>query len=299
MKNKQNLWLIIVTVLAISIVGAVVFIVLQQQKMKDYELQSALVKEELADEYNELSNQYREYSDLYEGNTIRIDNDSLFAKLETEQMKVQRLQEELRTVKVTNAKRINELKKELATLRTIMRGYVQQIDSLNKVNEKLTAENRQVTAKYRQASQTVSQLTHEKEKLTETVQMASKLDASNIIFRGLTNKNKTTDKIGKMEKFEVQFTLNKNITALTGEKTIYIRIQNPIDEVLVKSRSNVFIYENKEINYSEKRTVEYAGEELPMSIYYEIKETLTPGAYRVDIFADGNRIGQKSFTLEK
>jgi hypothetical protein len=299
MKNKQNLWLIIVAVLAIAIVGAVIFIVLQQQKMKDFELQSELVKEELADEYNELSNQYREYSDLYEGNVIRIDNDSLFAKLETEQMKVQRLQEELRTVKATNAKRINELKKELATLRTIMRGYVQQIDSLNKVNEKLTAENRQVTAKYRQASQTVSQLTQEKEKLTETVQMASKLDASNVIVRGLTNKNKTTDKIGKMEKFEVQFTINKNITASTGEKTIYIRIQNPIDEVLVKNRSNVFVYENKEINYSEKRTIEYAGEELPMSIYYEIKETLTPGAYRVDIFADGNRIGQKSFKLEK
>jgi chromosome segregation ATPase len=268
------------------------FIIFHQQgQMEDLKQQSELVKEELADEYNNLSIQY-------EGYMLEINNDSLIAKLETEQVKVQRLQEELRTVKSTNTKRINELKKELETLRAIMRNYVIQIDSLNRINEQLTVENKQVTAKYHQATQTVSKLTQEKEHLSETVQMASKLDASNISVQGITNKNKATDKIKKMEQLEVRFTINKNITAATGEKTIYIRIQKPDDDVLVKNRSNVFTFENKEINYSAKRTIEYAGEEYPVSIYWKIEEFLAPGAYRVDIFADGNRIGQKSFRLE-
>jgi hypothetical protein len=290
--KKQTIWILVATVLALAVIGAIIFIVFQQQKMKDFELQSEYVKEELADQYMELSDQY-------EGYKIRIDNDSLFAKLETEQMKVQRLQEELRTVKSTNAKRINELTKELQTLRAILRNYVAQIDSLNKINEQLTVENRQVTAKYHQATKTVSQLTHEKEQLTETVKMAAKLSTSNITVRGINSKNKTADKIGKMTQLEVSFTINGNITAETGEKTVYIRIQNPMDEPLVKSSGNTFRYENKDINYSEKRTVEYGGEELRVSIYYAITETLTPGTYRVDIFADGNRIGQKSFKLEK
>lgn len=290
--NKHYLWIAIACVLALIIAGAVYYIFYQDKRMKEYQLQSELVKEELSDEYNDLSNQY-------EGFKMTISNDSLIAKLESEQVKVQRLQEELRTVKATNAKRINELMRELKTLRTIMQGYIQQIDSLNRLNEQLIVENKTVTAKYNQVTQTVSQLSQEKAKLTETVQMASKLDASNISITGLNKKNKSTDKIDKMDKIEVRFVINKNITAVTGDKIIYIRIQKPDDDVLVKSRSNVFIYENKEINYSAKRTIEYTGEEYPMSIYWQIEEYLMPGTYRVDIFADGNRIGQKSFRLEK
>jgi predicted nuclease with TOPRIM domain len=290
--NKHYLWIAVAIVLAMIIAGAVYYIFHQDKRMKEYQLQSELVKEELADEYNDLSIQY-------EGFKMTINNDSLIAKLESEQMKVQRLQEELRTIKSTNAKRINELMKELKTLRTIMQGYIQKIDSLNRLNEQLTAENRTVKAQYNQATQTVSQLSQEKAKLTETVQMASKLDASNISVICLNKKNKTTDKIDKTDKIEVRFLINKNITAVPGEKIIYIRIQKPDDDVLVESRANVFTYENKEINYSAKRTIEYTGEEYPMSIFWQVEQYLMPGTYRVDIFADGNRIGQKSFRLEK
>jgi len=292
MKNKQSIWIILIVALLIIVAAAIIFILRQQSQMKDLQQQSELVKEELADEYNELVIDY-------EGFRMKISNDSLIAKLETEQMKVQRLQEELRTVKATNTKRINELKKELETLRVILRNYVQQIDSLNRINEKLVSDNRQVTAKYQQATQTVSQLTKEKEQLTETVQLASKLDASNITVSGLNNKNKTTDQIKKMVKIEVRFIINKNITAPPGEKTIYIRIMKPNDDVLVKSLSNVFVYEDKEINYSAKRTIEYEGEEYLVTIYWDIEEYLSPGTYRVDIFADGNLIGKKNFKFEK
>lgn len=290
--DNKHVWVAVACVLAIIAAGAAWYIFYQDSRMNEYRLQSELIKEELTDEYNDLSNQY-------EGFKMTVSNDSLIARLESEQMKVQRLQEELRTVRSTNAKRINELMKELKTLRTIMHGYIRQIDSLNRLTEQLAAENRTVTARYNLATQTVSQLSQEKEKLAETVQMASRLDAGNISVICLNKKNKPTDKIDKTEKIEVRFIINKNITATPGEKTVYIRIQKPDDDVLVKSRANVFTYENKEINYSAKRTVEYTGEEYPASIYWQVEEYLMPGTYRVDIFADGSRIGQKSFRLEK
>jgi len=292
MKNKQFLWIILVVVLVLIIAGAGYYIYRQHNQMKDLQQQSELAKDELSDEYQDLVIDY-------EGYQTKISNDSIIAKLETEKMKVQRLQDELRTVKATDTKRISELKKELETLRAILRNYVQQIDSLNKINQQLTTENRQVTAKYNQATQTVSQLTKEKEQLTVTVQMASKLDASGITVNGLTNKNKVTDKINKMVKIEVQFVISKNTTATPGEKTVYIRIMKPDDDVLIKSKSNVFTFENNEITYSSKRTIEYGGDELPVSIYWNIEEYLTPGTYRVDIFADGNLIGKKSFKWDK
>jgi hypothetical protein len=292
MKNKQLLWIIVILALVFIILGGGYYIFYQQDQMKELTLQAELNKELLEDNINDLSIQY-------EGYILTVNNDSLIANLESEKMKVQRLQEELRTVKSTNTKRINELNKELETLRAILRNYVQQIDSLNKINEQLTERNRQVTAQYRQATQTVSQLTKEKDQLKETVQMASKLDAGNITVTGITNKNKPTVKIKDMDQIEVNFMINRNITAEPGEKTIYICILKPDDDMLIKSRANVFRYENKEINYSEKRTIEYSGDEHVMSIYWKVEEFLSPGTYRVDIFADGNRIGQKSFKLEK
>ncbi|MDR2683722.1 MAG: hypothetical protein LBB64_07645 [Dysgonamonadaceae bacterium] len=292
MKNKQIIWIIVVALLSLLVAGAVYYIVRQNGQIQDLVQQSELYKEELEDEYNELSIQY-------EGYKLQINNDSLIAQLETEQLKVQRLQEELRTVKATDARRINELKKELETLRAIMRGYVAQIDSLDRLNKQLVQENRTVQEKYQAATQSVSQLTQEKEQLIETVQIASKLDASNITVRGITDKNKETDRIKKMDQLEIRFTINKNITVQPGEKTVYIRIQKPDDDVLVKSPGQVFAFENKQIPYSAKRTIEYTGEEMPLTIYWKIEEFLLPGAYRVDIFADGRLIGQKSFKLDK
>jgi hypothetical protein len=293
MKNKQTVWIVAVFILALLLIGVVFYnFHTISQKNKEMEQKEEYNIENWEDELNAMSIQY-------EGFHQTLSNDSLIAQLETEQLKVQRLQEELKTVKSTNLKRINELKKEIETLRKIMYGYIVQIDSLSKVNQQLVHEKQQVTVKYQQATQTVSQLTQEKEQLTETVSKASKLDASNISVTGITEKNKVTDKINKMAQLEVRFTINKNITASTGEKTIYIRIQKPDDDVLVKSRGNVFTFENKEINYSAKRTIEYAGEEYPLSIYWKIEEFLNPGTYRVDIFADGNLIGRKSFKLDK
>ncbi len=291
MKNKV-FWIFLGLVL-LSVIGIGIYHILHQQRqLSDMAIQMDIQKEELADEYNELSLQY-------EGYKFSVSNDSLVAKLEREQIKVQRLMEELRTVKSTNARRIGELKRELETLKTIMRGYIQQIDSLNRINQKLTIENKEVTQKYEQATATVSQLTQEKEHLTERVSMASKLDASGIYVTGINKKNKPINKINKMEQIAISFKINKNITAPTGEKTVYIRIKKPDDDVLVKSRDNVFQYENKDINYSAKRTIEYDGEETSVSIYWQIEEYLSPGTYRVDIFADGNLIGSQSFKLDK
>lgn len=290
--NKLSLLIVAVIVLLLIIGGAVYYIYHQKQQMSDLVETFDLEKESLEDEFNELSLQY-------EGYKFSVNNDSLLTLLSTEQAKVQRLMEELRTVKATNAKRINELKKELETLRKIMRNYVIQIDSLNQVNQQLTQEKEQAVKQYRQASSTAAQLTKELEKQTERVTLASRLDATGITVIPINSRGKEVKKIKQMEQFVVNFRLVKNITAPVGEKTVYVRLKKPDDDILVKSRADVFLFEGKEINYSMKKMVEYDGEELPVTMYWNIEEFLSPGVYRVDIFADGNLIGQRNFGLEK
>lgn len=291
-KKSVKLWVGVIAALMIILGVAVFFIIRQQRNMKEMVEGFEIQKEELEDEYSDLAVQY-------EGFSMNISNDSLLAQLDSEKMKVQRLQEELRTVKSTNAKRINELKKELSTLRSVMRTFVIQIDSLNQQNQRLEAENKSVTKQYQAVTKTAAQLKKDKEALSEQVTKAAKLDAVAISVLAMTKRAKETTKISKTEQLKVNFTIGKNITAESGEKFIYVRIMKPDDEPLIKNRADLFKYEDREINYSMRKLIEYEGEEVPVTMFWQVEEFLYPGKYRVDIFADGHLIGKKTFELEK
>jgi cell division protein FtsL len=290
-KNNSKILLIVIILLlaAMGIAGYYIF----SQKIQINELQeeSSLSKQQLEDEYENLTMQY-------EGFKLNIKNDSLLQKLTTEQAKVQRLLEELKTVKADNKAEISRLNNELASLRKILKSYIVQIDSLNQANERLRKEKREITNKYQEATRTLNEVSQQKQNLTEKVTLAAKLDATGISVQATNSKGKVQKKINKVEQLIINFTVTKNITAEPGERTIYLRIMKPDNDVLTKSRTNVFPFENKDINYSIKKIIEYGGEEVGVTMYWNVEEYLMPGTYRIDIFADGSRIGMKSFTLE-
>lgn len=289
-KNKILIAIIIGLIIAIGI--AAYFILNQKNQLQEMQQVNEISKQQLEDEYESIDTQY-------EGFKISIKNDSLLQQLGNEQAKVQRLREELRTVKATDKAEINRLTNELTSLRKILKSYIVQIDSLNRANEKLTKEKEEITNKYQETTRTLNQVSQEKANLNEKVTRAAKLDATAINVRPTNLKGKDQKKIKKIEQFIVSFTITKNITAEPGERTIYVRIMKPDDDVLVKNRANTFPYENGNIQYSMKRVIEYGGEEVNVSLFWKVEEYLMPGTYRVDIFADGNRIGSKSFSLEK
>lgn len=290
-KNNTKIFIIVIAILLVGIVVAGYFIFSQKSQIEVLEQETSLNKQQLEDEYESLSMQY-------EGMKLNIKNDSLLQKLTNEQAKVQRLLEELNTVKDNNKAEIARLNKELASLRKILKSYIVQIDSLNRANEQLRQEKKEITTKYQQATKSLNEVTQQKESLTEKVTLASKLDATGIGIQAVNKKGKVQKKISKVEQLIINFAITKNITAEPGERTIYVRIMKPDNDVLTKSRTNVFAYENKDINYSMKKLIEYGGEEMPVTMYWDVEEYLMPGTYRIDIFADGNLIGKKSFTME-
>ncbi|MDR0796048.1 MAG: hypothetical protein LBE79_08385 [Tannerella sp.] len=282
-----------IIVLVILIAGFSYYIYQKELQISEMSDAFTLEKEALMDEAFELST-------TYEGQIARIGNDSLIALLTSEQMKVQRLMEEVRTVKVTNEKRINELSREIVTLRSVLRSYVTQIDSLNSANEQLRDEKDRMTRRYQQATTTVAQLTKDKEKLTERVTLASRLDAVGIQFKLINTRGREVKKINNQaDQIVFTFQIAKNISAPVGEKILYFRIMKPDDDILQKPNSGVFHFEGKDITYSMLMPVEYDGEEMPLTVYWKIEEYLSAGTYRIDIFADGNQIGRRSFVLER
>ena len=246
----------------------------------------------------EMENEYSTFATQYDEMQVLITNDSLVAQLEREKLRTQQLLEELRATKASNAAEITRLKKELKTVRTVMRSYVMQIDSLNQANAKLAKENKRVRTQYAEVTKKVETLQEEAKNLSDKVTLAAQLDATNIRIEPRNKRGKATNSVKSTVKFVIDFTIVKNITAPTGERTIYVRIAKPDGTVLTKSASHTFSYENTKLEYSIKKIIEYTGEEQSVTVYWDVEEFLNPGEYTVYLFSDGVMIGERNFALE-
>lgn len=286
------------------VVAAFFYLVGEERAKLDREREAfAQAQQEIIQE--ELSKMAQEYEEQYQKiNTASTDRlkmniatDSLMSQLQQARNRIQNLQQELQSTKAASTGRIAELQREVGTLRDILKSYVAQIDSLHSANQQLRAENHEVRQSYERVSDQARQLTSEKEELTERVNQAAKLDATAISATPIDKKGRATQKINKIETIRINFTVVKNITASVGNKQFYIRIMRPDNELMTKPSSGTFAFEGKQIPYSIRRELEYGGEELPVVMYWAVEETLLPGSYRVQIFADGNMIGHTSFSI--
>lgn len=281
-----------VVVVILAMAGIMVYLLLnnrnlEQEKMEMLEL-AELDKQEMENDYERLTLQYTEMMNS-------INNDSIIAQLTQEQMRTQQLLEELKNVKAADAREITRLKKELATVREVLRSYIRQVDSLNQVNQSLMAENDRVKDQLAQSNQANEGLRMEKQNLTEKVAIAAQLDATGITMTTLNKRQKRAKKIKDCKTIQVGFNIARNVTAQTGNRTLYVRIQTPAGQVLT---AGTFPYENRQLEYSMKKVVEYTGEEVNVQTYWQVSEFLEAGQYRVSIFADGNMIGTRTFTFE-
>ena len=293
-KKSGKTGLIITIVVAVLLAGAAVYLFIDSQN-KGREIEEMTQLFEI--EKEEMENEYSGFAVQYDEMKVHISNDSLIRQLDREKQRTQQLLEELRQTKATNAAEITRLKKELTTVRTVMRTYVKQIDSLDQINKQLAKENTRVKQQYQEQTKVVEKLTIDKEKAEEKVALASQLDAAAITVTPHNKRGKEEHKVKNVTQFVVNFTIVKNITVQTGEKTVYLRITKPDGEPLVKDASNTFKYENVNLEYSAKKYIEYTGEQQEVTMYWDVEEYLSAGTYNAYLFVDGVMIGEQSVTL--
>lgn len=291
---KKTGIILIIIVLA-AIIGVLAFLNLrQQQEMSELVEQMEIEKEELQEEYEDLAIQFDGYQ------TLDIRNDSLQDLLSREQQRVQDLLEELRQTKASNARRIAELKKELATVRAVMKDYVRQIDSLNATNARLTTENTQLTQVNTQLTTENTQLAQANTELTETVSRASMLEVATCSVSMLNKRDHKTKIVSQAYKLQFDFSIAKNITCTPGMKNLYVRIIDPEGTLLGEQPNHLFSFENLDIPYSVVKQFEYTGEAFSGVVYWPIVgDDVLSGFYTIDFFCDGNLIGSFPFQLKK
>lgn len=293
MKKKVIIPVLIILLAAVGVLAYLFFT--QKQEMTEMVEQMEFEKSELEDEYEDLAMQFDGYR------TPDIHNDSLAQLLNQEQQRVRDLLEELRITKATNARRIAELKKELATVRQVMVSYVHQIDSLNQTNKRLTAENKQVREQYAVVQQQAEQLQQQNTDLTEKVTRASMLEITAFNVTPLNKRDRKTSNLNHMQKIQFDFTIGKNVTCERGIKQVYMRIVRPDGELITlpEPESRLFDFENAQIEYSLTKEFEYGGEAMDETLYWTVGEILYKGTYNADFFIDGALIASFPFELKR
>ena len=289
--NKKG-FIILVIVLLAAVCGLIVWNLSQRSEMKEMVELMTIEKEELQEQYEDLAIQFDGFQEM------DIRNDSLQDRLSREQQRVQDLLEELRQTKASNARKIAELKKELATVREVMKDYVRQIDSLNATNARLTEENILVRRENQEVRSQNEELTLANTALTETVTRASMLEITSCTLTKLNKKDKKTHIASNIRKLQFDYVIAKNITCKPGLKDLYVRVIDPNGNLLQENPEHVFAFESGELPYSVVQQIEYSGDNYSGTCYCPIEEA-QEGDYSVDFFCEGNLICSFPFRLKK
>ncbi len=198
-----------------------------------------------------------------------------------------------------------KIKKKLSSLQKIAQGYVLQMDSLYNENHALTKENHQIKEVLRQEKQKNVQLMTEKKALSGKVEQASVLktfgyEVSAVHVTGAGRERKT-DKVKRVSKIKVCFTIAQNAIASKGTRTVYMRISKPDKKILTVSDSEKysFMYKGKRLQYTAKKDINYQNQDVNVCMSWSRRATqeLKPGIYKVDVFEGENSIGHASLSL--
>ncbi|MFP4556424.1 MAG: hypothetical protein ACLFNU_06090 [Bacteroidales bacterium] len=235
---------------------------------------------------------------VYEYEVLETDNEKVKVKLEEEQERAEKLYQELRQVRQVSYNKIKEYQRELGTLRSIMRDMVQEIDSLNTLNQELIAENIKVRQEYNMSQRNVETLEQEREELSSAVEKGSKVRARDINPMTNNRRGRKVSRARFVDKIKTCFILSENNIAKPGLREVYLRILGPDGFILAKSNTDMFEFEGERIIYSAKREVDYQNEDVEMCIFYDNNGELVSGKYEVSLFMDGYMIGYGEFMLK-
>jgi predicted nucleic acid-binding Zn-ribbon protein len=294
--NKKDALYITLIVLLLISNGFMVWMYMDAQKHienKNTEIS------ELNVEKTNLENELKEM--LMQYDTLKSNNEQLNAELEAQRAKIKELLAQVEKHK-NDAYIIYKLKKEAATLREIMKGYIHQIDSLNQLNQKLIQEKNQITQELHKEKEQKQKLEEINEELVDKVKTGSRLRAYNIVATALRMKSngvlRETTRANRTEKIKTCFTLDKNPLTKPGDKVVFARILMPNGDLMPSPDGGTFKADEQEIPYSLKRDYYYENQAIDICVFYDVANKLESGTYKIELYTEGALIGTTELTLK-
>jgi len=311
-KSRTGAW-ILITIIALLAAGALGWMYakeseayencvventqLEKEKAEMNEALSGYIDVTTQDLKTDFQNMLDTYDQLIEKDASKADS------LNAQKDRINELMAELKDTKNRSYSQINRLKKENEQLRGIMKNYLYTIDSLNTLNVNLTSELDKKSNMLSQTEEERDKLKNQAEQSSELLAKGAKLNAFNFNTQALRYRiNGSTHEVNRAGRTDVissTFTIGENMIAKTGDKMIYMQVTNPNGQVIYSKPNNIVNVSGSEIIYTDKREINYQGQQIDMTIVHNLQgDEIPSGNYSVKIFADGALIGKDSFTLK-
>ena len=283
--NGLRTAVIVLSVIALALAGAFAYTFMKNQG----------IVRELETDKAELTQQVIAFRDSMA--TVNSKYDDINAQLDTSREQVNILIEKLSKTEATNRAQMRRYEKELGTLRSIMKGYIVQIDSLNTLNKRLTEEAASARKEAAQVRQENESMAQEMEGYKKQVSAGKALKARGLALYGHTSGGKVTDRHSRVRYMTMDLSLIANDIAEKGPVRIYIRIKDPDDVVLINGESTSFALGGQTIQASASREVDYEGEEVDVTIYMNDVEEFVKGIYTAEAYTVKGLLGKTELML--
>ncbi|MDP3453671.1 MAG: hypothetical protein Q8R90_12045 [Bacteroidales bacterium] len=287
MGNEKNLKRLVIGMAVVAVILAVVLAWIWVDR-------SGMIKE-LNVEKEQLTTSMYELREDY--GVLTTNNDSLNAELNREREKVEQLIERVQKTEATNRARIREYEKELGTLRSIMRSYIQQIDSLNTLNITLRKDAVLARDEAKQTMRKFQDLQSTTDEYARKVEVGSVLKGRGFIMTAINSSDRDTDRSSRTAKLKTCMNLIENSIAVKGPRRIYIRVKGPDGILMTNSQQQIFTSAGEQMIYSAVREVDYQGSELEVCIFFASNQPYVKGVYNVDIYTEESKLGSTDLLL--
>ncbi len=282
-KLKRTMWILVVVAVAlVAVLGYV------------WSQKSSLISE-LEDEKRDLTEQMESLQNDYA--TLSSDYDNINSQLDTSRAEVADLLERIKKTNATNRAKMRQYEKELGTLRSIMRNYIVQIDSLNSLNHKLTAEAAAARREAAASKAESAQLSQQVENLTGQVAAGSVIKARGLHIAAYNSSDKVTDRSSRTVRLLTSLSLVENDLAPKGPVRVFIRVKDPDGIILTNSNRSSFTFNGETMVASASRRVDYEGSEVDLSIYLNDIPEYRKGVYTVEAYTEQSFLGKSELML--
>lgn len=275
----------VLAVVAVALAAALAYVWYQKTSLVN---ELTIDKEELTAQMIDLQNDYASLSSDY---------DTINSQLDSSREEVSQLIERIKKTDAANRSKMRQYEKELGTLRSIMRSYIVQIDSLNTLNKKLTADAAAARREAAESKRRQEELTKTVEDLTGQVAAGSVIKARGLKMEAYNGSDKVTDRSSRVVRLMTTLSLVENDLAPKGPVRVYIRVKGPDGILLTNSTQRTFEVNGEPMICSASREVDYQGKEVELSIYLNDLTDFVKGIYTVEAYTEQTMLGSAEMML--
>jgi len=304
---KKDYRSIVIAILAVGLLGTWGYLLYNNNKQEVLNTSNQQQIAKISDEKSDLQNNFD--ATLVRLDSISGNNTELSGKLTSRNSEISKLKNEIRGIlnkKNATTAELTRAKTLIAELNEKLSGLEEEVAKLTQENQTLTTEKTVLTQEKDKLNVDLQSTTTAKQELEKKVDVASTLNASNIAITPVNErkngKEQVTSTAKRVDKLVISFDVDNRI-AQSGQTEVFVCITSPDGKSVSVPALGSGTFTTREEGdkvFTAKVAVDIeSGKKKPVQFAWKQNSDFQRGAYKIEIFHNGFKIGEGVKELKK